>query len=309
MKKEIKATIDDIAEDSYKYMSTDYGKDRILNPGDGHKAIIKVSWTSTQFGDKVAERVEQYVEKHLKSDDVRKKFTEIQEEIATFYKHVCQEVSYMENDWTNVQNDGDKRGVHVNNDDDEISTGSVVGVVVATSPLWVPLMAAGFGLVVAFAGLTVALSPVLLSLNAILGRDKRKQEIIDEEYEKCKRTIRSTIYNHLDENNGTVLRRLLDKVTVDLLPKRINRLQEMIRQLQKSRTSILAKRDQLLKTESKIKAITMKNARICVNQLSSTLLLKLFWNVWVLKIFLTETGIMFSSNAVCFLFCNFPHLS
>lgn len=60
-------------------------------------------------------------------------------------------------------------------------------------------------------------------------------------------TIRGMIHNQLDENNGTVLRRLLDKVTEVLLPKRINRLQEMIRQLQKSSTSILAKRDQLLK--------------------------------------------------------------
>lgn len=33
MKKEIKATIDEIAEDSFQYMSTDYGKDGILNPG------------------------------------------------------------------------------------------------------------------------------------------------------------------------------------------------------------------------------------------------------------------------------------
>ena len=210
-------------------MSTDYGKDRILKPGGGHKAIIKVSWTSTQFGNKVLERVGEYFEKHLKSDDVRKKFTEIKEKIATFYKHVCQEVSYMENDWTNVQNDGDKRAVFVSNDDDEISPGSVVDksvvlvssrrsyyyddifrcyrsvvveVVVATSPLWVPLLIAGVGL-------AVALSPVLVPLSVILGRESRKKKIIDEEYEKWKMTIRGTIYNHLDENNGAVLRRFI----------------------------------------------------------------------------------------------------
>ena len=176
-------------------MSTDYGKDRILNLGGGHKAIIKVSWTITQFGSKVAERVGQYFEKHLKSDDVRKNITEIQEEITTFYKHVCQEVFYMQNDWTYVQND--KPVVLVNNDEDEISPDSVVdksvvlvlsrrsyhydeifrcyhtvvvGVVVATSRLWVPLLIAGVGLV-------VALSPVLFPLSVILGRENHRRGI------------------------------------------------------------------------------------------------------------------------------------
>ena len=194
MKKEIKATIDEIAEDSFQYMSTDNGRDRILNPGGGHRAIIQVSWTRTQFGKRVAKRVEQYVEKHLKSDDVRKKLTEIQGEIVTFYKHVCQEVFYMQNDWTYVQND--KPVVLVNTVEAETATGAVVdksvvlvssrrcyhsdeifrcyrsvvvGVVIASSPLWVPLLIAGVGL-------AVALSPVLVPVSVILGRESRKKK-------------------------------------------------------------------------------------------------------------------------------------
>lgn len=48
----------------------------------------------------------------------------------------------METDWTESRTN--KRPT-LSKDDSEISTASVVGIVLATSPLWLPLIASGVG--------------------------------------------------------------------------------------------------------------------------------------------------------------------
>lgn len=233
-------------------MSTEYGKERILNPPN-KTPILKVPWRPALYCEKIDNRVCLYVENYLKSEDVKKRFDKIKNETVSFFKKVSSEVYAMESDWTDVLNDENEATVP--EADFEISTGSFVGVVVATSPIWVPLVAAGVGLAVAFAGVTIALSPVLIPLNAYLGREDRKKKLIDKQYENCKSTVRSMVCNQLESNVGTVLSKFIDKVTIIVLPRRIDGLQHMSEFLLKSRSHILAKQGLLLNLETKIKEI------------------------------------------------------
>lgn len=58
----------------------------------------------------------------------------------------------MENDWIEVGIDDTELSADTEVGDTNNSKASVVGVVLATSPLWLPLLAAGIGIVVAFVG-------------------------------------------------------------------------------------------------------------------------------------------------------------
>lgn len=210
-------------------MSTELGKDRILNPPN-RIPIVEVIWCPNVFAEEVRERVLMYVNKCLVSDDLKQQFEDVRDEVVTFYQKVSSDISEMEKYWTE-----DSELV-----DADISTAAAVGVVLATSPLWLPLFVAGLGLGVAFAGLSIALSPVLIPVVAILSRDARKRKLIDEEYDNCLVSIRSLICNQLESQHGSVLNKLICKVIEDILPKRILSLKQMIIHLLEHRDEILA---------------------------------------------------------------------
>lgn len=210
-------------------MSTELGKDRILNPPN-RIPIIEVIWCPNVFAEEVRERVLMYVNKCLVSDDLKQQFEDVRDEVVTFYQKVSSDISEMEKYWTE-----DSELV-----DADISTAAAVGVVLATSPLWLPLFVAGLGLGVAFAGLSIALSPVLIPVVAILSRDARKRKLIDEEYDNCLVSIRNLICNQLESQHGSVLNKLICKVIEDILPKRILSLKQMIIHLLEHRDEILA---------------------------------------------------------------------
>lgn len=65
--------------------------------------------------------------------------------------------------------------------------------------------------------------------------------------------VRKTVTVQLKTNAGSILEKLIDKVTVQELPKRIGALEEMINQLQKKREKIIAKRHMLESLASNIK--------------------------------------------------------
>lgn len=60
----------------------------------------------------------------------------------------------------------------------------------------------------------------------------RKKTLIDETYDHYLCIIRSSICNHLRSSYGIVIQDLIDKVTKDLIPKRINYLKKIIDQCQ-----------------------------------------------------------------------------
>lgn len=248
-------------------MSTDLGKDRILNPP-GQPPIMEVEWHPQLFVMDINERINLHVVNVLKSSDVLQMFETVKKDLASFYEKVSSALSDMENDWIEVGIDETQFSADTEVADSNISKASVFGVVLATSPLWIPLLAAGIGLAVAFVGLSIALSPAAIPLLKFLGRDARKRKIIDEEYNNRLDSVRSLICNELEVNCGGVMNKLIDKVTKDLLPKRIQALQKLIQQLSESRAEILENRELLEYLSKKQKAIeeSVTELKICLTR-------------------------------------------
>lgn len=265
MQKRIKKEIEGIAQGVYDYMSTDLGKDRILNPS-GTPPIMEVDWKPKLFVMNIHDRINIHIKNVLKSSDVVQRFEAVKTEIASFYEKVSSDLSDMENGWIVVEPDKTKVSADTEIDDTNISTASVVGVLLVTSPMWLPLLAAGIGLTVAFVGLTIALSPIAIPFLTFLNRDARKRKIIDEEYNNRRESVRSLICNELEVNCGYVLNRLIDKVAIDMLPKRIQALQKMIQQLSKSRKKILENRELLEYLSKKLKVMeeSATELKICL---------------------------------------------
>lgn len=264
LQKRIIKEIEGIAQGAYDYMSTDLGKDKILNPPK-HTPIMEVVWQPQVFVADINARINLYVVNVLKSSDVVQIFESVKTDLSSFYQKVSSALSEMENDWIEVGIDEIEFSVNSDVDDSNVSTASVVGVVLATSPLWLPLLAAGVGLAVAFVGLSIALSPVAIPLMKFLGRDARKRKVIDEEYNKRRESVRSLICNELEVNCGCVMKKLIDKVTKDLLPKRIQALEKMIQQLSKSRAEILENRELLEYLSKKLKAMEESATELKLN--------------------------------------------
>lgn len=246
-------------------MSTDLGKDRILNPP-GQPPIMEVEWHPQLFVMDINERINLHVVNVLKSSDIAQMFETVKKELASFYEKVSAALSDMENDWIEVGIDDTELSADTEVGGTNNSKASVVGVVLATSPLWLPLLAAGIGIVVAFVGLSIALSPVAIPLMKFLGRDARKRKIIDEEFNNRRNSVRSLICNELEVNCAGVMNKLIDKVTKDLLPKRIQALQKLIQQLSESRAEILENQELLEYLSKKQKDIekSLTELKICL---------------------------------------------
>lgn len=130
--KRIKKVIEDIAQECYDYMSTDEGKDKILNPP-GRPPIMEVVWQPRVFAMEIHERVLLYIEHFLKSSEVNEKIVTEKEEIESFYKKVSSELSDMEEGWTVI------RIIEIEcltDTNAEMSKASIAGAVLATTPIW-----------------------------------------------------------------------------------------------------------------------------------------------------------------------------
>lgn len=239
-----KRTIAETAQACYDYMLTQAGKERVLNPP-GSTSILKIEWQPNVFAEKVQTRFAMYVSEYMQSKDVLQRFAKLKDEIASFYQKVSSDLSEIETGW--IQRRTSKR-LTLSLDDPEISKASVVGIVLATSPLWLPLLATGVGL-------TIAAGPIIFPVIKFLGRDKRKQKLIDEEYSRCLSSVKDIIRTELESNQGNVIYKLVDKVTDDLLLRRIQYLQKMINQLMKSRKDIISNVDTLTDLAKKIQII------------------------------------------------------
>lgn len=227
-------------------MSTDAGKKKILNPP-RRKPIKKFGWRPHVFQDKVRERVSMYVLETLNSDDVLQTFNKIKDELLDFYQNISLDISDIEKCWTE-EREGRVLKRNVKRDDTEISDGTIVGIALATSPVWLPLLATGIGL-------TIAASPIIFPLMRYLGRKDRKNEIIDEEYDNCKSSIQKVISKKLEANQGQFINKLLEKVTAGLVLRRIKSLTKMIELITISRNEIIVNSYSLSLLAKEIKSI------------------------------------------------------
>lgn len=256
--RKIEIIIEDTAQTCYDYMSTEKGMKEIVNPP-AKDPILNVHWHPKKFREEIRSRCSQYVENYLKSNHVTARFIKIQEETQEFYNRICIELTAIETEWT----DHKSKKVEVSDiEKSDISKGAVVGVVLATSPIWIPLLATGIALTVAFGSITLAVSPFLLPYVIYQNRVETKRKIVDEEYDNFKSSVQSLICNQLESTVGDTLKKFIDKVAIDILFRRIAALKKMTRQLSGSRQNILAKKDLLTKHLQKAKSIEEKTEKI-----------------------------------------------
>ena len=192
MRKRIVLHITTTAETLYGYMSTRIGKEKILNP-DGYRAIVDVCDSPEECANEVRRRFGLYIESYLKSDKVVHGFTLIQKDMEIFYKETNLKLNSMQNELSGVLKD------------DNVTTLSVPFM------FNLPLEAFTFGLHV----LSLRFAPVLAVCEWFLGKDQKKRDAIDKEYENCRVTVRTTVRVQLEINAGTVLENLIVKVTED----------------------------------------------------------------------------------------------
>lgn len=180
--------IEDTAKDCYDYMCTEEGKRTILN----HKVLSMLSWNPALLSEHVNTCITLFLNNFLQSEEILNKFHDIRNEAVSIYRKICLELIKMENDWTDGAIDNSAELDEMTNDanggvdEDGIPTSTIVGVAFATSPIWIPLLAAGLAICEGAVGITIVLSPVLLPAMIFLNREERKKKIIDAEYDNYK---------------------------------------------------------------------------------------------------------------------------
>lgn len=242
---------EDLAQGCYEYMSTSVGKEKVLNPPN-RTPIAEVNWGTVDFEKEIEVRVDLYVEKYLQSDGVLKIYENIQIEIDTFCEQVISDLSRMENEW--IKNIPDTSSVSLTN--------AFLLLGLLTSPAWLAALAVGFGLVAA------AGAGLFFIVGTVLGWFKKKtKEEITNEYDKHLGKIRGKICDHLDKNCGVVIIKLIDKVTEDVLPKKLQTFKTMIQQISESKDEITANQKRLKVNADKIRNMEERVTKIaeCFN--------------------------------------------
>lgn len=221
-------------------MSSAIGKEQIFN----FEGIDKFfSWNSKWVSNRVNKNVCKYVEKLLNSEDVKKRFDQVKDETISYYEKVYLEVHVMENDWMHEIREGTK-----GNESEQ-----------PFSPVWLLLLAAEVGLRLVCTGVTVPLDPDNFSLDNSVGRDAKIKLFTNSgDYDNFMSKVCGAVSNHLESTASAVLTKLIDKITLELLPRRIQYSVEVLRQIKESRVNILAKRCHLLELESNVRALEEK---------------------------------------------------
>lgn len=222
-------TLNEITQECYHYMSTEFGKNRILNPP-GRIPILDVS--VLYLPTEIRARLTEYVESYLASAPVREKLTNSTKDIEAFYNDVSEDILNMETEWTN----GRKRN--------EINWGEALLL-----PIQMYLLA--FGIVLSVSCF-IFLSPVLIPLSIYLSTKDGKRKYVDLQYPIWLEKTKDEINRHLLSNCGPYITGLVDKVTNEVLPRRIKALELTIKNLRKSHKEIIANRETFTNLMSQI---------------------------------------------------------
>lgn len=229
-------------------MSTDDGKERILNPA-GKKPIAKFDLYSDSTKEEIMNRVTEYVEQFLKSDEVMVKFEKIRTEFNAFSEKISLDISEMEKEWTNHPN---SPSIVVEKD----SSISFLLYGIITSPFFVTMLAFG----VSFP--TAILTYGSFIVSSALGWFWKTEIDIDKQYDNCVNLIKGKVYSHLQENCAQVINKMVDKVTKDLIPKRINSLNKRIEQALHSIDKFVADQGLLTNLADEIKMMQRSLAQL-----------------------------------------------
>ena len=223
---------EEMANDGYQYMSTDEGKNQVLNP-QGSIPIMDVKYSNPQsYSEIVGSRVLLYVDKVMKSDKFVKGFEEIREMIKSFYMETCS-----------------KLDEKLENDSDSLRWNPTVPAGKSPTPenhhalYAVPILLTGF--------ISIRLTFFLAGAYVLysVGITESKKRIIEKSYEKYVELV----CDKLEEESCDMLRNMIDKVMTDVLPRRIEAFEKRTEQFQVLHERICAEHETLLHLVEKIK--------------------------------------------------------
>lgn len=252
----IDKVIEVIGNECFVYMSSESGKEHILNPK------CRTPMMDVPFGfcvEEIKSRINIYIETFLQSPDVLQKFEDIKNEIIDFYNRVSVDLSSLEADWTYVKKHefscDNGIGDHFKKFDE------------LPLPLKISMLAVSIVITAAAAVCLLLSSPLLGPAVMLMNTDNAKRVVLDRVYNANMASIRSQIQRHLKERCGNALNLLVKKVSKRLLPNRIHFLETMIQQLSNSREEVLANIESISYLASKLEAM-----RMSAEDLQSTLM-------------------------------------
>lgn len=219
----LEGVINKISREVYEYMSSDSGKERILNP----PGYIPINDVPLLKGPRqINRRVSLFFEAYFQSENVLHQFVKLKEDFLSNVQSISSELIKMENEWIkNCTNDAKKES----------------GCLILPDPrilmsLWERLIFAYHAL---FFGTSLTKE----------GRERNLNKL----YNKCRLAIKDIVYEHLKSNQGNVFTKMVNKVTEDLLPKRITHLEKTIKTLLEERDEILDNQNSFNKLAKEVK--------------------------------------------------------
>lgn len=237
----------------YEYMSTREGKEKILHP-EGCISIEDDCHSPEECAREVRLRFRRFIDSYLKSEEIANEPISIQKETEKFYEETLLKISAMENEWSSTQREF-KRNVKLTG---ILFTTAVVLFGLSLSPMLATTATTAAAAATAAAGIVwVGLTLYRHLRDLSLKRDELKRQAINAEYKHCMSDVRRIVSDQLEETVGTVLGKLIDKVTEKEIPRHIESLEKMIQQLQKSGQRIKDKLIKLINLERRI--IEMEN--------------------------------------------------
>lgn len=191
----------EFAESVIQYMSTEEGKRDILNP-EGHTRILEGTFFSDlEIKDEIESRILLYIEKIFTDGAIGTKFKEIASMVFSFFQEICEDLE----DYDGIK---------------DLLLGETTLVKSAftlRTLLWLPLYSMSF-----------SKYPFYIFYNLLNWFLESKESRTDRIYNIYKETL----YKKLKEGSCQILREIIEKVMVQLLPRRLDAFRERARQLQ-----------------------------------------------------------------------------
>lgn len=224
-------------------MSTEEGKEKILNPI-GHTPILKcMNWTECAYAENVNERVCLYLKNFLESEDTEKKFKEIAEELRSTFDKLSSTLKGIEDDTDLPEKFKDEK---------KDQTTSSAGPHFADRLLNVPIVIGGFFLSAALLCLAIVLSPIIIAKLVYQNQEEEKRRIIDRTYQECTLQVRNKVCETLESSYGFFVGTLIESLMFGVLDRKIKSFLEMINNLKMFREEYLSKTDEFCELKRKV---------------------------------------------------------
>lgn len=229
---------EETATSTRQYMETESGKFAILNPPERVPISKFRYWNEEKFTSEINSRLNIYVAKVIQTDTFVTKNKDIQERTISFYKEICKELDDNEEDDLKYEQE---------------TSAEVTSEMEISTHIWLPFIVYIGYLSLPFG---IILGGVYLFLH--WNKEARRNEVIDRAYEQCKKEVPAS----LEKECCFLLRKLITKVMLDLLPRRLNGFKERLCQLREMHENDLAKQNLLRKVRKEVTSLKEKAVKL-----------------------------------------------